>query len=117
MHVYQQEKGGLPPGAKGLEGGGQREHSTNLMVKQPSTYAWANAQTTPTSWPTKTNGKKAGSSNSSITKSTASVTAVHHQAMTDLGAFSKTLERVAAKHFNLVDESSPDGRSLKGNVS
>jgi hypothetical protein len=43
MASYESSTGALPPGVKGMVGGGRREHSTNLHTLQPASYAYANA--------------------------------------------------------------------------
>jgi hypothetical protein len=45
MEMYQAGRGAMPPGAKGQEGTGRREHSTNLRADEPAAFAWANAST------------------------------------------------------------------------
>ena len=43
MTAYERQQGALPPGAKGTQGAGRIEHSTNTRLGQPATYAWRNA--------------------------------------------------------------------------
>jgi hypothetical protein len=45
MEVFEASTGALPPGVKGMEGGGRQQHSTNLHTLQPASYAYANAST------------------------------------------------------------------------
>jgi hypothetical protein len=45
MNDFEEGVGAMPPGAKGIVGGGRRQHSTNLKANQPASYAYANATT------------------------------------------------------------------------
>jgi hypothetical protein len=57
----------LPPGAKGKEGAGRTQHSTNLTLGDPACYAYAH-QKTPKKKKVNTDGD---SSNNSVVGSTA----------------------------------------------
>ena len=54
MRDYEKEKGALPPGARSAlppgakppDGGGRINHSTNLQIRQPAGYGYANITTT-----------------------------------------------------------------------
>ena len=45
MLAYERQLGAIPPGAKGRQGAGRSDHSTNLGLGKPATYAYANAST------------------------------------------------------------------------
>jgi hypothetical protein len=45
MGDYEASTGALPPGVKGMVGGGRQQHSTNLHTLQPASMAYANATT------------------------------------------------------------------------
>jgi hypothetical protein len=45
MKEYQRGIGAIPPGAKGREGGGRVQHSTNTRLGQPATFIYASGNT------------------------------------------------------------------------
>jgi hypothetical protein len=45
MNGYEYDSNALPPGAKGKDGAGRNQHSTNLALGDPACYAYANQKT------------------------------------------------------------------------
>lgn len=114
MKNYENSRGALPPGVKGIEGGGKGEHSTNLTVREPATYGYVNATTGDVEGttgvvyqtPKATKGEKKKNRNSS-----GGSTSVHNHAMSGLNKLSSTLESMMNKLNNNDSASTKTSRT------
>jgi hypothetical protein len=93
MEEFQAGVGALPPGAKGIEGAGRREHSTNLQVDEPAVFAWANSSKAKVKPPP---GARARSP-------TPTASSAHTTVVDDMKAFTNTLVKMSEKCF-VVEE-------------
>ena len=97
MAEYEKNVGSVTPGAIGIEGGGRRQHSTNLNVEEPAANAYANASTT-TPKQSKSNSKSNSTSkNSSL--STSGSTELHMHSFAGFNRFSDRFENICDRHF------------------
>lgn len=90
MAAFQKDIGAVPPGVKGLECGGRRQHSTNWNVEEPALNACANASTiTP-----KAQSKGSSKSSSSLSGSMD----IHHQSLSGFSKLSSHIENLIKSH-------------------
>ena len=98
MAEYEKNVGSVTPGAIGIEGGGRRQHSTNLNVEEPAVNAYANASTTTTPKQSKSNSKSNSTSkNSSLL--TSGSTELHMHSFAGFNRFSDRFENICDRHF------------------
>ena len=104
MNAYQKGVGAVPPGAKGIEGGGRRQHSTNLNIEEPATNQYANSSTSASdsaSTPAQNAGGRSGRSGSARSSSSLSTsTDLHAQSFSSLNRFTDRFERICDRHFD-----------------
>ena len=96
MTTYERRVGALPPGARGIRGGGRSEHSTNLSLGQPVSTSHASLPaeedaTTETPEPKKQ--RKRSPSSRSTSRSTSSKSA-NTNALNVIQGFDSTLMRL-----------------------
>jgi hypothetical protein len=116
MNGYEDSVGAMPPGAKGIQGGGRREHSTNLLLNQPATYLYANAisvaagggaseaVTPQAQGAARRCLSPAGRStrSDSSTSGSGSSTKIHYDAIKDISGFTRNLETLIVGRLGVM---------------
>ena len=96
MTTYERGVGALPPGARGIRGGGRSEHSTNLSLGQPASTSYASLPTeedVTAETPEPKKQRKRSPSSRSTSRSTSSKTA-NNNALNVIQGFDNTLMRL-----------------------
>ena len=89
MNTYQKNIGAVPPGVKGIEGGGRRQHSTNLNLEEPVSNLYANSSSASTT------ARSGSPQNSSASRnSLSSSTDLHSESYASFGCL-----QIASKEF------------------
>ena len=98
MAVYQKNVGAIPPAARGIEGGGRRQHSTNLNIEEPASTAYVHATTTTPNVSTTTPRASVTTSKTS-SLSTTNSSDLHMHSFAGFNRFSDRFERICDRHF------------------
>ena len=122
MKDYQRKMGAIPPGAKGIDGAGRIQHSTNLGLGQPASFNWANSNSngsqdeeeedTLLSPPNQKRNFAGGSASTSSKKKRKGSAAVNNNALEALSGLNETLTVITDK---LMGSGTSAGRNSRRN--